>query len=329
MQTTSFLLLRARIAPALVAAPAFLWASAASADGGASVPVALLSRLHIPLLHFPIALLVVALVVEVWGRTLARGALADASRRGAVVGTLLGVAALAAVIVSASGLALFSVEEFQGRALRQAVRHRNIGLGTTVLAVVAAIAHSRARPSLLGSKPGLFGRLALPSLALAAAGVVVTGHWGGGLVHGDDYYARALSLQSGGSRVADGGGPRYGSDGEEGSDESRNRWPEGTIPDKPDYQTHIAPLFERSCNKCHGPEKRKAGLRLDTKRFAMRGGETGPSIVPGNADKSLVYTMSAKSPDDDDVMPEKGKLLALSELETLKRWIEQGAVWPD
>jgi hypothetical protein len=82
--------------------------------------------------------------------------------------------------------------------------------------------------------------------------------------------------------------------------------------------------------KCHGPEKRKSGQRLDEKRFAFKGGESGPvAIVPGDADKSLVYTLVGKPPDDEDVMPPKGKLLSLSEIETLKRWIEQGAVWPD
>jgi mono/diheme cytochrome c family protein len=84
------------------------------------------------------------------------------------------------------------------------------------------------------------------------------------------------------------------------------------------------------CVKCHGAEKRKGGLRLDAKRFALKGGETGPTaLVPGDADKSLVYTMSAHAPDHEDVMPSKGKLLSLSEIETIKRWIDQGGAWPD
>jgi mono/diheme cytochrome c family protein len=39
------------------------------------------------------------------------------------------------------------------------------------------------------------------------------------------------------------------------------------VPDAPDYVKDIKPIFERSCVKCHGPEKRKSGLRLDKKRF--------------------------------------------------------------
>jgi hypothetical protein len=130
----------------------------------------------------------------------------------------------------------------------------------------------------------------------------------------------------------DDGAPRAASDGDEGSGgvaDARARFPEGPIPERPDYATHIKPLFERSCVKCHGPEKRKSGLRLDQKRFALKGGESGPALVPGEPAKSLVFTSCAAPPDDEEVMPPKGKLLALSEIETLKRWIEQGAVWPD
>ena len=126
--------------------------------------------------------------------------------------------------------------------------------------------------------------------------------------------------------------PARASDGDDGADTvaTRDRHPEGVVPDKPDFAVHIGPVFERSCVKCHGPDKRKGGLRLDAKRFAMKGGETGPTaIVAGHADTSLVYTMAAHAPDDEDVMPTKGKLLSLSELETLKRWIDQGANWPD
>ena len=111
--------------------------------------------------------------------------------------------------------------------------------------------------------------------------------------------------------------------------EARTRFPEVALVYTPDYATHIKPLFERSCVKCHGPEKRKSGLRLDQKRFALKGGESGPAIVPGDSAKSIVFTACSAPADDEDVMPPKGKLLALSEIELLKRWIDQGAAWPD
>jgi mono/diheme cytochrome c family protein len=48
-----------------------------------------------------------------------------------------------------------------------------------------------------------------------------------------------------------------------------------------EFVRDIQPLFEKHCVKCHGPEKQKGDLRLDVKSMAMRGGEDGAVIVPG------------------------------------------------
>ena len=286
---------------ALAAAPAF---------AAANTPVAVVSRLHMPVLHFPIALLIVALVIELLMRR--RG---DGHR--SAVGALLVLAAAAAIVPAVSGLALERVEEAEGVVVE---RHEILGIATAVLASLAAIAYR--------STAAFAGKVALPLMGLSAIAVMVASHLGGTLVHGADYFTKVFE-PAGEKRVAASEPTRGSRDEDDGDAVARDRHPEGQVPDKPDYVTHIKPMFQRSCIKCHGAEKRKSGLRLDEKRFAMKGGESGASIVPGDPAKSLTYTMSALSADEEDVMPEKGKLLALSELETLKRWIEQGAVWPD
>lgn len=292
----------------------FLFAALAATPALASPsPVELVGRLHFPLLHFPIALLFgVALLEFVWRR-------GDQIQRRAFVAPLLLTAALSAVVTVVAGLALANGESFDGPQADTFMLHRGLGIGTAILAVV-----------LVGLQKLGIGAYR-PLLAVAVVAVAVVGHMGGELVHGAGYLTRASASAS--ATVAhDDDRPRRASDGDEGDegDDVRERWPEGTLVEKPDYATHIQPLFERSCVKCHGPEKRKSGLRLDRKRYAMKGGESGPvAIVPGDASKSLVFSSCAMAPDEDGVMPPRGKLLALSEIETLKRWIDQGAVWPD
>ncbi len=284
----------------------------AAVPAAAANPVMVYSRLHMPMLHFPVALLVVALLVE-----LVLGRRSQAHRP--TVSFILVLATIASFLAASSGIALENAEATSGEMVE---RHEIVGIATAIVALLATLAYRQ--------KDGVLRKLSTPILAVAAALVMVTGHLGGKLVHGADYYSEAFA-PPGEKPVDDAPTAKGPADDEYGAEavEVRPRHPEGAIPEKPDYATHIAPLFKRSCVKCHGAEKRKAGLRLDAKRFAMKGGESGAAIVAGDPAKSLVYTMSALNPDDEDVMPTKGNLLALSEIETIKRWIEQGAVWPD
>jgi uncharacterized membrane protein/mono/diheme cytochrome c family protein len=284
------------------------------------VPLALLGRVHPAVLHFPIALLVAALVVEL----LLRKRPAEARRP--VVTTLLVLAAGASVVTVASGLAFEGAEAHHGAAARILERHQWLGIGVAVVSVLALVAHQGAL------KNAMFRKAVLPLLLVASAGVAYTGHLGGTLVYGADFWTSALhgkesKSKDGDERVV----ATDGDDGVAGAATARQRWPEGPLPTgKVDYARDIKPIFERSCVKCHGAEKRKAGLRLDHKRFAMKGGETGAvAIIPGDPAKSLVYKFAALNADDEDIMPSKGKLLSLSELEIVKRWIAEGAEWPD
>lgn len=96
-----------------------------------------------------------------------------------------------------------------------------------------------------------------------------------------------------------------------------------------DFVKEIQPIFQNSCVKCHGAEKQKGDLRLDTKAAAMKGGKDGAVIVPGQADKSDLYRRITLPDGSDDVMPPKGDLLTKKQTDVIKDWINQGAVWPD
>src|SRR5712664_1039093 len=61
-----------------------------------------------------------------------------------------------------------------------------------------------------------------------------------------------------------------------------------------DFAKDIQPILERSCLKCHNPEKAKGKLLLDTREHALKGGEKGPDILPGESGKSSLIHFTAR-----------------------------------
>jgi mono/diheme cytochrome c family protein len=98
--------------------------------------------------------------------------------------------------------------------------------------------------------------------------------------------------------------------------------------DKLVFEHVILPIFEAKCNKCHGEEKQKGELRLDTFEWTMKGGENSgdKNIVPGKPAESATYQSIISAEDADEHMPPEGKeQLTKEEVALIKWWIEQGA----
>ena len=94
------------------------------------------------------------------------------------------------------------------------------------------------------------------------------------------------------------------------------------------FEKNILPILKTHCFECHGPEKQKSGLRLDSRTGMLTGGDFGPAIVPGDAAKS--FLIEAITTDKIDFqMPPKGKRLSPEQVGVLTSWIADGAVWPD
>jgi cytochrome c553 len=91
------------------------------------------------------------------------------------------------------------------------------------------------------------------------------------------------------------------------------------------FEKKIRPLLLAKCAGCHGPEKNKGGLRLDAAGIAQ-GGESGPVVVPGKPDESLL--VRSVRYDGDLKMPPGGKLKE-DEIAALTTWVEAGAIWPN
>jgi len=100
------------------------------------------------------------------------------------------------------------------------------------------------------------------------------------------------------------------------------------VPDQVDFRRDIEPIFANRCHSCHGAEKQRSGLRLDRREAALRGGNSGPVIVPGDPDKSRLWRVVAGL-DAEVKMPPKGERLTSQQVALLRRWIAQGAPWPE
>jgi mono/diheme cytochrome c family protein len=98
-------------------------------------------------------------------------------------------------------------------------------------------------------------------------------------------------------------------------------------PARVDFAKDIQPIFERSCNSCHGPKQQMAGLRLDSEKLARAGGQSGPAIVPGKAAESQLYQRITEL-DEQTRMPPTGDALAKAEIALIRTWIDQGTGSP-
>ena len=111
------------------------------------------------------------------------------------------------------------------------------------------------------------------------------------------------------------------------------KWPAGVklgVTKKINFAKDIQPIFEFNCVACHREGHAKGGLRMETRELTFKGGDGGKGVVPFQPSKSPVYTTTTLSLDDEAVMPPKAKdRMTKEEIDFLRLWIEQGAVWPD
>jgi ankyrin repeat protein len=94
----------------------------------------------------------------------------------------------------------------------------------------------------------------------------------------------------------------------------------------PDFARDVQPIFKKHCYECHGPDKHKNGYRVD-RRSAAFGGLIRHNIIPGDSELSRLYRrvrdsrLGPQMPLEDTLSDEQ--------IDTLRRWIEAGAPWPD
>ncbi len=93
---------------------------------------------------------------------------------------------------------------------------------------------------------------------------------------------------------------------------------------KTTYQEHVAPIFRTRCGSCHNQDKQKGGLNLDNYGAAMQGGSSGKVVEPGDPDSSTIFLVVSHK--EEPKMPPNSPRIPDAELETIRKWIEGGAL---
>ena len=257
-----------------------------------------LGRFHPSLVHFPVALILLAALLEA-GASFRRWA----GLRAAIT-FVLGCAALGAVAAALDGWLLARSGGYSGHLV---VTHMWAGV---VFAALCSI--------LAWLRPAAVGAGVLPYRMLLAGTVVLmawTSHQGGSLTHGGAYLteympSRLRSLL-----------------GVEMPRPKRVLTPAPVAGASPTfYRQRIAPVLQKHCISCHGPQKIKGGLRMDSYAGLLAGGEDGPIVAPWYPQRSEIIRRTTLPQDDDDFMPSGGKKpLTAEEIALLESWIGAGA----
>ncbi|HZV05070.1 MAG TPA: PSD1 and planctomycete cytochrome C domain-containing protein [Gemmataceae bacterium] len=93
------------------------------------------------------------------------------------------------------------------------------------------------------------------------------------------------------------------------------------------FETRIRPVLAGTCFKCHGGNKVSAGLRVDSRQALLGGGQSGPALVPGAPERSLLIRALRHSATAEIKMPPNQKL-SDSTIADFERWVKEGAIWP-
>lgn len=95
-----------------------------------------------------------------------------------------------------------------------------------------------------------------------------------------------------------------------------------------DFNHEVVPLLKKHCTECHAGDKKKGSFSMNTRATLLEGSENGVMLVPGQVAKSKILELVVSS-DPDTRMPPKGPGLTPAEVEVLKNWIKEGAVWTE
>uniref|UniRef100_UPI002587F92F c-type cytochrome domain-containing protein n=1 Tax=Algoriphagus sp. TaxID=1872435 RepID=UPI002587F92F len=264
----------------------------------------LFGRLHPMLVHFPIALLLVAAVMELFTLRNFRHSFRSGIRFLVVLG------ATSAVFSAGMGWLLAENEGITGSTLDL---HRILGLASAGLSVFLLVLLRKSELSPSSSSIKAYRGL----LFLTGIGIGVAGHFGAALTHGEDYLTEVLPQNS--DQEAP---PSLTVDLASFASEL-------SLEKEIQLVINVRSVLAHNCYKCHSGAKIEGELRLDEKEFVFAGGENGPIIVPRNPGQSELIRRISLSKNHKEVMPEKGKLLSKEEIQLLTLWIEKGAPWPD
>ncbi len=255
--------------------------------------VLFLGHFHPLLVHLPIGGLVLLGFLELLARYTRWK---DAAHNS---GWILGIVSGAALL---SALCGWMLSQAGGYNLQLLKWHRAAGLAVAGGCLLTLLLHQRKQVG--AYRVSLFITL----LLLAAAG-----HLGGSITYGSDFLTRYAPTSS---RLL------------RGHSNVREAVTHAGLPpmEQPVFVGIIEPILKQRCVACHGPEKHKADLRLDTLEGLLRGGQDGPVIKAGHAkDSPLIQCILSAVDADGHMPPEDQPQATVEEISLVEWWINDGA----
>lgn len=252
-----------------------------------------LGRFHALVLHFPIALLLLAVLLEGL-QIIGRG------RWRFPVPLVLFLGTFGAVAAMALGWLLRRADAIEGDLVE---RHMQSGMALAALAVATLAV--RLLPA-AESRPVVRGTFRVLLLATGVA-LLRTSHDGGSLTHGEDYLAEYAPWYEPVPIAFD--------------------FPTGQPVAQWDVYAHVVvPILQARCYECHSDRKVKGELVLDDWSGLERGGKSGPLLVAGRPEESLLLQRMELPPEHDEHMPPRRRPQATPEEQALlRKWIALGA----
>lgn len=311
----------------------------------------LLGRMHPLVVHFPIGLLSVAAVIETVHLVRRRPLPSEA----ATWCLALGLAGAGASVFL--GTLNAAHQTVTGDAAVTLERHRMLGWMAVVAAAAALGAGQLARRGLRARTPLVYLGLVFATSAVVGA----TGHLGGEMVYGSEYLTGVLPWNREGTPVVvrtaavEAAVPDTAPRPVPPPAPAATRTPapspaapaaRATAPEtveappvaapapvepvaahqaaSVDFARDVKPIFDKTCVECHGPDKVKARLRMDSVEALQKGGKSGALLKPGDPENSLILRR-VLGLDGEDQMPLDKDPLTEAQIDTLRRWIAAGA----
>ena len=255
-----------------------------------------LGSFHPVLVHLPIGILIIALFLELLSRKPKYAAVETA------IPVVFFAAAFTAILACMTGYWLSASGEYDEITLN---RHKWMGIITALISSLAYILKKGYVP--LPFSKNIYNVFCILLFAL----ITITGHLGGTLTHGSGYLVKNLPepLRK-----------TFGYTAQNIADVP--------IPDVQEamlYSDLVARIIQKKCIGCHGPDKQKGGLRLDSPEGITKGGKDGKVLVSGSPEESELIKRILLPVEDEDHMPPKEKnQLSENEIAVLHWWIKQG-----
>jgi uncharacterized membrane protein len=246
-------------------------------------------RLHPLLVHLPIGLIIGALLLDAWKRV------KPASASNASLSVIWTAAAVSAILSAGTGYVHANGDGYAQEILSL---HRIGGIFLAVLTSLIAALY------LFDSSLLRRGLIRIPMLSFTFGLLVYTGHGGGSLTHGAEY----LSLSSLGEVPSEKPARITSIDSVELFSEA------------------VMPILQTRCASCHNASKKKGDLLLVSHASILKGGKSGPGVIPGDPTASELFRRVSLPSDHKDFMPTEGRPpLTAHQRDILEWWIAKGA----